>query len=199
TTCVAASCTGATFTPARTCDGTGTCQTTTTSSCGTYVCAANVCRTCGMADADCAAPNVCVMGACTKKPTGFPCAAGGDCMTGLCKQESCGAPTCTGTCRSCAVAGNLGTCTNVPTGTDPLGQCTDQGMNTCGNDGMCDGAGRCRKNAAGAQCAATTCTGSTLTSSRSCNGTGTCQAATTSMCEPYAWGRNGCPHTDNLT
>jgi len=195
TVCVQQSCAGSTYTPPRTCNGTGTCQMTTTQSCGTYVCATNVCKTSCSVDADCAAPNVCVMGACTKKPTSFTCNAGTECMTGLCQQGICCATACTGTCQSCAVAGNLGACTNVPTGTDPLGQCNDQGMNSCGTDGMCDGAGGCRRYAAGAQCAAATCTGSTLTSTRSCNGTGTCQAATTSMCDPYACTGTACRTT----
>ena len=41
----AASCTGSTFTPPRTCNGTGTCQTTTAQSCGAYACGANACKT----------------------------------------------------------------------------------------------------------------------------------------------------------
>ena len=38
TTCVASSCAGSTLTPARTCNGTGTCQTVTNTSCGAYMC-----------------------------------------------------------------------------------------------------------------------------------------------------------------
>jgi hypothetical protein len=198
TICVAASCAGTTFTPARTCNGTGTCQTTTASSCGNYACATDVCRTSCTVDADCAAPNVCVMGACTKRPSGMSCAAGGDCLTGLCAQGVCCATVCDGVCESCALAGSLGTCTDVPTGQDPLGQCSDQGANSCGTDGFCDGAGGCRRYASGTQCGTASCTGSTLTSSRSCNGTGTCQAATSSMCDPYACGTGACRTTCTL-
>ena len=89
------------------------------------------------------------MGVCTKKPTGVACAAAGECMTNLCQQGVCCASACTGTCQSCALAGSLGTCTNVPTGQDPLNQCTDQGVDSCGNDGSCDGAGGCRRYASG--------------------------------------------------
>ncbi len=195
TVCVAASCSGTTFTPARTCNGTGTCQTTTSSSCGTYTCATSVCRTSCTADAECAAPNVCVMGVCTKKPTGVACAANGECMTNQCQQGVCCAGPCAGTCQSCAIAGSLGTCTNVPTGQDPLNQCTDQGANSCGNDGFCDGAGGCRRYASGTTCAAASCAGSTLTAARSCNGTGTCQTATTSMCNPYTCNATACRNT----
>jgi hypothetical protein len=49
--------------------------------------------------------------------------------------------------------------------------------------------------AAGAQCAGATCTGTMLTSARTCNGTGTCQTATTSTCVPYACGTGACKTT----
>ena len=195
TVCVDASCAGATFTPARTCNGTGTCQATTASSCGPYACAMNVCRTSCATDADCLAPNVCVAGACTKKPTGMACAAAGDCMTNLCEQGICCASACAGTCQSCALPGTLGTCTNVPTGQDPLNQCATGDPSTCGTDGSCNGTGGCRLYPLGTSCGNATCTGSTLTSARACNGTGTCQAATTSMCTPYACGAGVCRTT----
>ena len=38
---------------------------------------------------------------------------------------------------------------NVPSGQDPLNQCTDAGVATCGTDGSCDGGGACRLYAAG--------------------------------------------------
>jgi len=195
TTCVAASCTGSTFTPPRTCNGTGTCQMVTTASCGAYACGGTVCKTSCTAEADCTAPNVCVAGACTKKPAGIACGASSECMSGFCQQGVCCTTACAGTCQSCALAGTAGTCSNVPTGTDPLNQCTDQGATGCGQDGTCNGAGACRLYAAGTQCAGASCTGSTLTSTRSCNGTGTCQAATSSMCDPYACGSGACKST----
>ena len=48
---------------------------------------------------------------------------------------------------------------------------------TCGNDGTCNGAGACRKYVIGTQCAAATCTGSTSTSLRACDGAGVCVEA----------------------
>ena len=57
------------------------------------------------------------------------------------------------------VAGTLGTCTNVPSGQDPLNQCTDAGAASCGTDGTCNGGGACRLYAAGTTCVAATCTG----------------------------------------
>ena len=69
---------------------------------------------------------------CGKKPIGATCAAAAECNSGLCEQGVCCAAACTGICRSCALAGTLGTCTSVPAGADPLNQCADQGAASCG-------------------------------------------------------------------
>ncbi len=193
--CAAATCAGTTFTPARTCNGTGTCQTATTSSCAPFACGAGVCRTTCATTADCASPNTCSGTSCGLLPLGATCSAPAMCNSGFCEQGICCGGACTGTCRSCAVAGALGACTNVPSGQDPLDQCTDAGAASCANDGTCNGSGACRLYAAGAPCVAPSCSGSTLTSGRSCNGTGTCQAATTSMCDPFVCGTGACRTT----
>ena len=77
---------------------------------------------------------------------------------------------CGGTCQSCALTGTVGTCTNVPNGADPLNQCSDLGAAACSTDGSCNGSGACRLYAAGTQCVAATCTGTTFTPARTCNG-----------------------------
>src|SRR5204862_55170 len=84
---------------------------------------------------------------------------------------------CTGTCRSCAVAGSPGTCSPVPAGQDPQGQCGDRGPASCGNDGFCDGAGACRNYAAGTACADPSCPGMTASAARSCDGDGFCNGS----------------------
>ena len=193
--CAAATCTGSTVTPARTCNGTGTCQTATSSSCAPFACGTGACRTTCTTSADCASPNVCNTGSCGLKSVGTACAADGECNSGSCAQGVCCNGTCTGNCRSCAIAGTAGTCVNVPSGQDPLNQCTDAGVATCGADGTCDGGGGCRLYAAGTTCVAATCTGSTVTPARTCNGTGTCQAATSSSCTPYVCGTGACRTT----
>src|SRR6185295_7539594 len=133
TTCVAGSCSQASYTPPQTCNGTGTCQGTTAVPCDPYQCGTNgTCRGSCSADADCVAPNVCIMGQCAKKTPGTVCTTGVECASGQCQQGVCCTSSCTGTCTSCALAGNLGTCTPVPAGTDPLGQCADQGAPSCG-------------------------------------------------------------------
>jgi hypothetical protein len=117
------------------------------------------------------------------------------CNSGFCAQGVCCSTACAGLCASCALAGSVGTCASVPAGQDPLNQCTDAGAASCGTDGTCNGGGACRMYGAGTQCVAPSCTGSTLTSQRTCNGTGTCQAATTSSCVPYGCNATSCKTT----
>jgi len=57
---VAPTCTGTTLTSQRTCNGTGTCQAATTSSCGAYACGTGACKTTCTTNTDCSgAPYVC--------------------------------------------------------------------------------------------------------------------------------------------
>jgi len=191
-TCAAATCSQAVATPARTCDGAGVCRSTAPFPCDPYACGANgACLVMCSSDGDCVSPNVCINGACAKKVPGTACATGAECASGLCQQGVCCNSSCTGTCRSCALAGTMGTCAPVPAGSDPLGQCADNGAPACGTDGTCDGAGACRLYTAGTTCAPSTCTGVTFTPAQSCNGTGSCLAATPSSCDPYVCGASG--------
>ena len=81
-----------------------------------------------------------------------------ECDSGFCAQGYCCNQACTGTCKSCAIAGSLGTCSNVANGTapTPATQCATTAATTCGTDGMCNGAGACRFWATTTQCAAGT-------------------------------------------
>jgi Cellulose binding domain len=187
TVCSAQTCAGSTITPAGRCNGTGTCTVGATSSCSPFDCGAGgSCLTACGANTDCVTPNVCTASSCGKSPVGATCTAGATCSSGFCAQGYCCNSACTGTCQSCAVAGSLGACTSVPSGQDPLAQCTDAGATTCGTNGFCDGAGACDRYAAGTQCAAATCTGSTYTPASVCNGTGTCAAAAPASCMAFA-------------
>ncbi len=64
-------------------------------------------------------------------------------------------------------------------------ECDASAATTCGNDGSCDGAGACRKHAAGTECLAAGCTGAAVHTASTCNGTGTCTAGTTTSCGAY--------------
>ena len=123
---------------------------------------------------------------------GTACADASSCASGFCVDGVCCATLCGATCKSCAVAGSLGTCINVPEGQDPRNVCVDAGAATCGFDGACNGSGACRLHSPGTPCTPAICSGSTFTPARTCNGTGTCQTATTSSCQPYACGASAC-------
>jgi hypothetical protein len=186
TVCLAQSCAVSTLTASSRCDGAGKCVAGTTSTCAPYVCGATACLTTCAGNTDCSSPNVCTAMSCGKYPIGSACAANTDCNSNFCAQGYCCNTACTGTCQSCALTNSIGTCTNVPSGQDPLSQCTDAGSTSCGNNGFCSGAGACQKYAAGTQCAPATCTGSTQAPASVCNGTGACMPPTTTSCGAYA-------------
>ena len=80
---------------------------------------------------------------------GNACAVVADCQNGNCVDGYCcdtAAASCAG-CKACNVAGNLGTCSPIPVGTDPHNFCTQD----CAN--KCDGAGACKAAASGTTCA----------------------------------------------
>jgi len=60
------------------------------------------------------------------------------CASGKCVDGYCCNSDCKGTCEACNVAGKLGTCSDIPAGTDPDGEC--KGDKECGGD-MCFGSG----------------------------------------------------------
>src|SRR5262245_49342804 len=131
TVCQEMACTGSTLTSAFRCDGAGACVQTAGQSCTPFNCGNDGrCLTICMSDADCLAPNSCLNGSCGKKPIGAACGGGPECNSGFCEQGVCCGSTCTGTCRSCAVPSSVGTCTNVPDGSDPLGQCAEDRKST---------------------------------------------------------------------
>ena len=110
-----------------------------------------------------------------KKSKGEACSASTptDCQSGFCVDGVCCNSACPGTCQTCNLAGSLGTCANIPSGSPPktTGGCDTY---TCSdyvygwdatypwmcfafssslaNNGMCNGAGSCNT-------AATACTG----------------------------------------
>jgi len=196
TICRAQTCAASTVTHAALCDGDGTCGATTNDSCGQYLCGSDgKCRSSCTTAADCVAGAACVNGSCGPKPPGAPCSTGGDCASTFCAQGVCCKAACAGTCKSCAIAGSEGECIDVPSGDDPLSQCTDEGAMTCGSDGSCDGAGACRLYSGATTCAAATCAVSTATPARTCNGAGICLMALPVSCAPYLCGGDGACRT----
>lgn len=76
------------------------------------------------------------LGTC-KKVNGQSCAGTADCVTDNCVDGVCCNNACKTPCQACNVAGNVGICSNVPSGQDD---------STCtGADVACDGNGECKK------------------------------------------------------
>jgi Concanavalin A-like lectin/glucanases superfamily len=196
TECMPGMCSGTTESAARMCDGNGTCLPGTSQACPTN-CSGGACnRTCSDAN-PCQAGFFCdATGMCKLKvPLGMSCTASAECSTGVCADGVCCRSECNQLCYSCNLPGLAGTCTPVPGGQDPKGECPAQTPNTCGNAGACNGAGACRVHPAGTPCGAQTCTGSTETSARTCNGAGACLEGTVTNCSPFRCGGTMCRQT----
>jgi hypothetical protein len=76
-------------------------------------------------------------GACLKLTNGTACGVAGECQSGNCIDGVCCDMACGGLCKACNVAGSVGTCSNVPTGTDPANECADPTPN-CNGMGACN-------------------------------------------------------------
>jgi hypothetical protein len=183
--CRAASCANGKETHAASCSN-GSCPAVVTATCDPYVCGPTACKTsCGV-DGDCLSTHYCGGGnVCTPKlAAGDSCATGNQCETGLCTDGVCCGGTCDGQCEACNVAGHEGSCypvTGAPVNGRPA--CATDGS-SCG--GTCNGV----KSSActypsGTVCVESSCSTSTLTNPRLCNGVGTCLPETTTDCGEY--------------
>lgn len=176
------------------CDGQGHCGQGQPQDCTPFLCnsTSKTCNPTCTGDSDCVAPNKCVGGSCGKKSNGQPCAVPGDCQSNICAQGVCCAGPCTELCKSCAVEGSLGTCTAVPAGKpDVQSRCLDQGVATCGTNGVCDGSGACQKYLDGLTCSAQ-CNAAAATFTAFACGAGTCNPGASQSCSPYSCDNNGC-------
>jgi hypothetical protein len=174
TTCRAAKCDAATNTAtmAAKCDD-GVCPAEAEMhSCAPFKgCNGNSCvGTCG-SDNQCEAGSFCTAGSCGKRPVGGKCAIDQDCGNGLCFQGFCCNVACDGVCKSCALPGKQGTCSNVPNkGVDVSGRCPVGG---CTNG--CDGKGACAKAANKSVCGdAAICTSDFSRNYSECDTQGNC-------------------------
>jgi hypothetical protein len=194
TQCATAICANAMFTPARSCTGAGVCTAATATVCaGAFQCndAGTACRTTCSMDAHCVGPNVCIGGVCRKKDLADPCEADNECASGKCQQKVCCSSSCTGACRSCALPGSAGTCSNIPAGGSSAGACPNDGQMTCKRNGLCDGGGNCAQYTAGLTCAAASCSGDTIIGTSICDGSGSCQPGGNTQCRPFTCNANG--------
>jgi hypothetical protein len=193
TTCREQTCNPATneWTADGVCLG-GACAVPEARPCSPFTCSGNRCGSACGSNSECAAPNVCAGGSCGQQPIGSLCAHDADCSSNFCAQGICCNTRCDGVCQSCSVPGMRGTCSAVPNGAlDPTGTCRDQGAQSCGNDGACNGAGGCRKYAGGTICASQTCVNGTKTLVSTCDGAGTCVPGASFACAPYTCAADG--------
>lgn len=196
TTCGAAVCSG-TQAKQPVCNGSGTCQTPATGTeCAPYACSAGACKQPCSTDNDCATGNFCQTGVCKpKQAAGTACTTGNQCALGFCVDGVCCDSACGGTCQACSAvkkgSGTDGMCGPVKAGTDPNNQCADQGVASCGQNGMCNGAGACQVYASGTPCGGT-CSGNSA-EGKVCNGSGSCVSASGSTdCAPFACSGGTC-------
>jgi hypothetical protein len=196
TICTPPSCAGDRLDTAGTCNGKGVCRAPGVQTCAPFKCSSGACdKTCAT-DADCQAGHACVDGSCGLKQNGQGCEKGTECASTFCVDGVCCGDACQGACRTCALPSAMGKCTPVPASTaDPRTTCVDQGVATCGTDGMCDGAGACRKYAVGTTCAAERCDANVYTPASACNSTGQCVAPATIPCAPFTCNGARCYET----
>lgn len=211
TVCVAGTCANNVRHLTDYCSGSGTCVDSGTQNCSPYECEGAVCRTGCSSDIHCVSGYYCSGSACVaKKPLGQTCGASNQCISGICADGVCCNTDCTGACRSCNIAGSVGTCSNysantdpeaecglcricngiggcsnAAAGTDPKDQCDQQSTASCGRDGQCSGSGACRLWPSGTQCVAQSCVGSTLHTADLCDGSGTCVDSGTQACAGF--------------
>jgi len=129
-------CTGATLTPARFCDGGGTCAPVDDVICASGCMDSTTCRGGCTTDAECPSERHCDMGVCVVDiPTGGACGRTEECASGFCVDGVCCGSTCSALCEACNLVGSEGTCAPHGTGTDPDDECNEELS--------CDGAGIC--------------------------------------------------------
>jgi hypothetical protein len=136
----------------ETCDQSGSIGTCTVvgegaagdPSCSPYFCdgANGSCPSSCVDNTDCVATSYCDNGTVPptcfgKKGLGGSCTNNTECQSDLCVDGYCCSSPCAAFCQACNVGGSLGTCTDVPAGTNPDGDCS------AGE--VCNGSGGCIK------------------------------------------------------
>jgi hypothetical protein len=194
TLCAAEHCESNIYKPAATCSATGSCVPADARACAPFACNGARCFTACTADANCTTGHVCIQNSCGLKLNGAFCADGSECISGTCAQGVCCAGACSGSCRSCALLGAMGVCSNTPDGQpDPSGLCSDKGAANCGTNGKCQG-GACQSYAQGTPCKGAACLAgtTTFTPASRCNGISACVTPGPISCAPFLCGAGAC-------
>jgi Dickkopf-like protein len=147
---------------------------------GTYVLIADVCvcdnvNACGVCNVTYDVCGVC-NGDNSSCALGAPCVEGGDCASGWCSDGVCCDQNCEAfLCRSCSIAGSLGTCTLTPWDVAPRSdECPAAPAGACGNTGQCDGTGACQITNSTVSCGDLACINGKITAA----GSGQCNSVT---------------------
>ena len=109
------------------------------------------------------------------------------CASGFCVDGICCDSACNSTCESCG----SGNCTVHAAGTDPDGECPDQGVLSCGLTGMCSGAQACASYPDATVCNGTQACTAGVESVPSVCVAGACTSYPTTDCSPYVCGGGG--------
>jgi uncharacterized protein (TIGR03382 family) len=132
----------------------------------------------------------CIEGVCCDTPCDtlcFSCTAAskGGGLDGVCGPTAAGTPPTNGDVEP-AVVGGVPSQASAKAGVPLVGNCFDDGAQSCGTNGFCDGAGACQFYVAGTECSPTFCSGGDLIQSDLCDGSGTCVPSAPLSCEPGA-------------
>jgi MYXO-CTERM domain-containing protein len=197
TVCGATECSGSQLTGHQ-CNGLGACVDGQ-SSCVPYVCLTSSCSASCGDDNGCVGGTYCAGSTCEPKlGNGSPCSGNRECSSTFCVEGVCCDTACNGVCQACTAAnkasGEDGACDLAKVGSDAHDDCPDDGALSCKRDGLCDGAGECRRYEAGTACGITRCEGNVQTGF-ACDGGGKCEANTTNDCKLYACMSGACTVT----
>ena len=123
-----------------------------------------------------------------KIATGNSCGCDAECVSGHCVEGVCCATACSGGCATCSAPGPVGTCVDAAgrrARPRTAATCPADSPASCGLDGLCDGAGGCRKYL-GNTCMNGTCSGDAVVGAFACDGNGQCKPGVSLMlCIPY--------------
>lgn len=129
----------------------------------------------GYGRGECLTNDVCYVGQCL----------GGGIQDGFCCDSSCNRP-----CESCLAektGGEDGLCAPIPAGEAPVTAdgCAQEDPSTCGETGMCDGAGQCALHGTDVVCLEASCTDGEVSPEALCDGAGTCGTSEAVSCGNY--------------
>jgi hypothetical protein len=147
------------------------------------------------------------------KQLGDSCGSSSDCASKFCVDGVCCDAACTGTCMACNVSGKAGSCSPIPSGSDPKMQCTgmmspnmgapdpDAGVmfpdggalsqmsTACA--GTCNGSGACSFPDKTKSCGSAFCNDSTTVAGFFCDSMGGCSVQE-NKCSTYSCGSGAC-------